>query len=375
MKQITVLGAGMVGRAMAIDLAKSYSVTAVDLSRKNLDLLKKEKNINTVETDLSDQKKIRQVIAGAELVIGAVPGFMGFQTVQTVIEAAKNVVDISFFPEDAFLLDKLAKEKGVTAIVDCGVAPGMGNIILGYHDGKMEVQNFIFQVGGLPFKRSLPFQYKAPFSPVDVIEIYTRPARIMENGKVVVKPALSDIEEIEIDQVGTLESFNSDGLRSLLRTMKHIPNMKEKTLRYPGHVKLMATLRDIGFFDERKIEVKNKKVSPLEVAGALLFPKWRYEKGEDEFTAMRVTIAGKEKGKKKTYRYDLFDRYNFATHTTSMARTTGYTCTAAATMVLEGLYRKKGIIPPEYLGKEEKHYQFVVDYLNERGVLYKQVVN
>src|SRR6185503_8800058 len=189
MNHIVVLGAGMVGRAMAIDLAKNHQVTSVDLSKKNLDLLPSK--IKKVEGDLSDQNRIREVIADADLVIGAVPGFMGFETVKTVITAGKNIVDISFFPENAFDLDGLTKEKNVIAIVDCGVAPGMFNIILGYHNERMQVENFVAMCGGLPVKRTMPFQYKAPFSPVDVIEIYTRPAQIMVNGKLITVPALS----------------------------------------------------------------------------------------------------------------------------------------------------------------------------------------
>ncbi|HUM46542.1 MAG TPA: saccharopine dehydrogenase C-terminal domain-containing protein [Chitinophagales bacterium] len=370
MKRITVLGAGMVGRTMATDLAKNYEVTSVDLSRKNLDQL--PASVKSLQADLSDQKKIRQVIAKADLVVGAVPGFMGFEMVKTVIKSKKNIVDISFFPEDPFELDRLAKENGVIAIVDCGVAPGMDNVILGYHNERMQVENFICLVGGLPFKRTLPFQYKAPFSPIDVLEEYTRPARIVENGKVVVRKALSEIEELQFDQVGTLESFNSDGLRSLVKTMKHIPNMKEKTLRYPGHVKLMETLREMGLFNKEEIEVRGKMVSPLDVAAALLFPKWKYEQDEEEFTVMRVIVDGKENGRKRTYTYELFDQYDLVTHTSSMARTTGYTCTAAAVLVLEGLYKRKGIIPPEYLGKEEKCFWFLLSYLEERGVIYRK---
>ena len=175
---VIVLGAGMVGRAMAIDLAKKHSVTSADLNKKNLDLL--PPNIKKTETDLSDANKIREIIADTDLVIGAVPGFMGFQTVKTVIEAKKNIVDISFFPEDCFELDDLAKKNEVIAIVDCGVAPGMFNIILGYYNERMQIENFVAMCGGLPVKRTMPFQYKAPFSPVDVIEIYTRPAKMME---------------------------------------------------------------------------------------------------------------------------------------------------------------------------------------------------
>lgn len=359
----------MVGKAMAIDLAKSYEVTSVDLNKENLRELDEIPNLKTIEADLSEGKKLKKVIENADLVVGAVPGFMGFETAKAVIENKKNIVDISFFPEDPLQLDKLAKDKNVTAVVDCGVAPGMDNIILGYHNERMLVENFICLVGGLPLKRTLPFQYKAPFSPVDVLEEYTRPARIVEEGKVVVKPALSEIEEIEFDQIGTLEAFNSDGLRSLVRTMS-IPNMKEKTLRYPGHARLMETLREMGLFDGEEVNVKGKKIRPVDVAAALLFPKWKYEKDEEEFTVMRVIVEGKEKGKKKSYTYHLLDRYDKITQTSSMARTTGYTCTAAANLLLEGLFRRKGIIPPEFLGKDQKCFDFILKYLKDRDVNY-----
>jgi saccharopine dehydrogenase-like NADP-dependent oxidoreductase len=364
---IIVLGAGMVGRAMAVDLAKKHSVTSADLSKKNLDLL--PSNIRKIEEDLSNADKIQEIIADTDLVIGAVPGFMGFQTVKTVIEAKKNIVDISFFPEDCFDLDDLAKKNNVIAIVDCGVAPGMFNIILGYHNERMQIENFVAMCGGLPVKRTMPFQYKAPFSPVDVIEIYTRPAKIMVNGKLITVDALSDIEEINFDEIGTLEAFNTDGLRSLIRTVK-IPNMKEKTLRYPGHTKMMEQLRDMGLFSEEEITVRGQKIKPVDFAGALFFPQWKYEPGEEEFTVMRIIIEGIEGGKPKQVQYDLFDRYDQQTKTSSMERTTGYTATAAANMVLDGLYSQKGISPPEYLGKEEKCFRFMVDYLKDRNVIY-----
>ena len=368
MKKITILGAGMVGRAMAVDLAKKHLVTSVDLTGKNLDLL--PDSIKKIEADLKDSKKINEVIAGADLVIGAVPGFMGFQTVKTVIKAGKDIIDISFFPEDCFELDALAKEKKVIAVVDCGVAPGMFNIILGYHHERMQIENFVAMCGGLPVKRIMPFQYKAPFSPVDVLEIYTRPAKIMVNGRLITVPALSDIEEIDFDEIGTLEAFNTDGLRSLIQTMK-IPNMKEKTLRYPGHTKMMEQLRDMGFFSEEEIIVRGMQVKPVDVASALFFPKWKYEPGEEEFTVMRINIEGTENGKAKEYQYDLLDRYDQQTQTSSMERTTGYTATAAANLVLDGLYSQKGIIPPEFLGKEERSFNYIMNYLEERHVTFK----
>ena len=174
--QIAILGAGMVGRAMAIDLAAKYSVTSFDVSGHALEILtQKNKNIKTIKTDLSDYPNYETLLKGFDFVISAVPGFMGYLTLEAIINAKKNVVDISFFPENALELDDLAKENHVTAIVDCGVAPGMSNLILGYHNERMKITNFECMVGGLPKKRVYPFEYKAPFSPIDVLEEYTRP--------------------------------------------------------------------------------------------------------------------------------------------------------------------------------------------------------
>ncbi len=235
MTHIIVLGAGMVGSAMAADLSKKHSVTIADLSIERLKHVKeKHQVISILQVDVCDQINLESVLADFDFVVCAVPGFLGYRTIKTVIKAGKNVVDISFFPENALELDALAKEKGVTAIVDCGVAPGMHNIILGYYNEKLKLTDFETLVGGLPKVKKWPFNYKAPFSPIDVIEEYTRPARYVENGNIIVREPLTDCEYVDFDKVGTLESFNSDGLRSILFTMPHIKNMKEKTLRYPG---------------------------------------------------------------------------------------------------------------------------------------------
>jgi saccharopine dehydrogenase-like NADP-dependent oxidoreductase len=280
------------------------------------------------------------------------------------------MVDISFFPEDPFLLDALAKQNGVTVITDCGVAPGMGNIILGYHNKRMKINAYECLVGGLPVVREWPFEYKAVFSPIDVIEEYTRPARYVQNSNVIIKEALSDPELIYFDGVGTLESWNSDGLRSLIKTMPDIPNMIEKTLRYPGCIEYLRVLRESGFFSYDEIDVKGVKIRPIDVTAKLLFPKWKLKPGEEEFTVMRIKLSGEEQGIAKTYQYDLLDRTNKVTDTLSMARTTGYTCTAAVNLVLNEKFTHKGISPPEFLGENEDNFLFILNYLKERGVVY-----
>ena len=299
--KIVVLGAGMVGSAIAADLCREHQVVSVDADRKRVEALAARHPLAAHVADLADAAAVRRVIADADLVIGAVPGFMGYATLRTVIEAGKNVVDISFFDEDPFTLDALAQERGVTAVMDCGVAPGLSNMILGYHAGRMAVAEFRCLVGGLPAKRSWPWQYKAPFSPIDVLEEYTRPARLVENGRIVTKPALSDPELVEVEPVGTLEAFNTDGLRTLLKTVS-VPNMAEKTLRYPGHIEYVRVLRESGFLDTEPVNVGGVAVRPIDMAAALLFPRWRLEEGEEEFTAMQIAVRGQEDGEERTLR-------------------------------------------------------------------------
>lgn len=367
MKKVVVLGAGMVGSAIAADLCREYAVTAVDASSDRLVALAAAHPVATEPVDLRDPAAVRAAVAGAALAIGAVPGFMGFATLRAVIEAGVNAVDISFFDEDPFELDALARAAGVTAVTDAGVAPGLSNLTLGYQAGRMAVTSFRCLVGGLPARRSWPWQYKAPFSPIDVLEEYTRPARLMEHGAVVVRPALSAPELVEIEPVGTLEAFNTDGLRTLLRTMS-VPDMVEKTLRYPGHIEIIRVLRESGFLSRDLVRVGDATVRPIDLAAALLFPQWRLAPGEPEFTAMAITIRGQAGDGERTVVYRLFDRTDPATGTSSMARTTGYTCTAIARLVLTGAFVQPGICPPEYVGAAPGCFERVVADLAARGV-------
>jgi saccharopine dehydrogenase-like NADP-dependent oxidoreductase len=285
MSKIIILGSGMVGSAMAFDLAKNHSVTLADLSVERLNhLQQKNDSVKYFQLDVTNYDALHKAIVNEDLVICAVPGFLGFETIKQIILAKKNVVDISFFPENALELEALAKENGVTAIVDCGVAPGVGNFILGRHNHTHKLTDFECLVGGLPKIKKWPFCYKAPFSPVDVIEEYTRPARYIENGNLITRPALSDCEFVHFDEVGTLESFNSDGLRSIIYTMPHIKNMKEKTLRYPGHVEYVRVLKESGFFNQENISINGAEISPLDFTSKILFNEWKLGDNEPELT-------------------------------------------------------------------------------------------
>ena len=367
-KKIIVLGSGLVGSAIAADLARYHEVTAVDMREEALTAVA-GKDVIPMQKDLSAPGAVAETVGPYDLVVGAVPGFMGYRTVQEVIRAGKNMVDISFFPEDPFTLDEEARDKGVSVVIDAGVAPGMSNIFLGYYDAIMEVDRYVCYVGGLPVVREWPWEYKAVFSPIDVIEEYTRPARYRENGHLVVRPALSDTELIDFEGIGTLEAWNSDGLRTLLK-MTGVPNMIEKTLRYPGTVEYIRVLRESGFFSYDPVEVNGKKIRPIDMTARLLFPKWKLKPGEEDLTIMRVEVYGKKEGKEHSFIYTLLDRYDRGEGVISMARTTGYTCTALTRLMLDGRIPEQGIIPPEQVGRNGENFNFILEHLRERDVVY-----
>ena len=372
MTHVVVLGAGRVGGAMALDLAPDFKVTVADRSEEALGRMRGA-GLATRAADLASPEAVKAAVADGDLVVGAVPGFMGFATARAVLEAGRPLVDISFFDEDCFGLDELAKRQGLTAIVDCGIAPGCGNLILGDLARQWErVDSFECLVGGLPVVRTWPYEYKAAFSPIDVIEEYTRPARYVKAGRTVTMPALSEPELLDFEGLGTLESFNTDGLRSLIQSFPQIPDMKEKTLRYPGHIEKMRMLRESGFFGKAKLQVGSVEVSPLDLTTALLFPLWQMHEGDEDFTVMRVIVQGQKEGRPARLRLDLLDRYDRATRTTSMARTTGYTCTAAVRLVARGGFTRKGISPPELVGREPGAWAFIRAELAKRGVVFRE---
>ena len=374
--KVVVLGAGYVGNVMARDLAEnpSIEVSLVDINQDVLDKLKLEYNLPGICADLSDPNTIKDIVKDFDLVIGALPYFIGYKVLEAVIEAGKNMVDITYFEEDPLRLDKLAKKKGVTIVVDCGVAPGSSSIILGYIDSILdETESFLCYVGGLPADRNWLFNYRSPYPPIEVLEEYVLSGRYVENGEIISKPALSEHEFLDFPGVGTLITINTDGLRTLLKTMD-IPFMKEKTLRYPEHIEIMTKLRDAGFLNTKEIDVKGTMIKPIELTHKLLVDHWMFEEGDEDFTAMKIIIEGTKDGKKLRYTYDMFDKYDREKGILSIARTTGYTSTAVAQLILEGKFKETGIIPPELLGKHSEVYHYVIDYLSKRNVTFKETI-
>jgi len=366
-----VLGAGMVGSVIAEDLASSgFEVTVADRSGDSLARVSERSNgaITIQQVDCSDQKVIASLASESDIVFGALPSWLGFQALETIIKSGKSYCDISFMAEDPRILNQLAIEHGTTCIVDFGVAPGMSHLLCSHAVHLLnECERLEIVVGGLPVERTRPFEYKAPFSPRDVIEEYLRPARLVENGSIITRPALSECELVELPGVGTLEAFNTDGLRSLCDTLD-VPFMRERTLRYPGHVEKIRCLRDAGFFSEEPIQINGKPVRPIDMTASILIESWRYEQGEADLTVMQIEAQGKLGEEYVRLCWDLLDYYDPKADQSSMARTTGFPAAAMGRMIVDGTIDIPGVHPPETFGSNSTVVNRLLAELESRNV-------
>jgi saccharopine dehydrogenase-like NADP-dependent oxidoreductase len=369
LSRVAVLGAGRIGTLIASDLARDdgIDVRVADRDPEALDRCR-SLGLETVRADLGSADGIRRACADCDAVAGAVPGFMGYQVLREVIALGKPAADICFCPEDLLELDGEAGNAGVPVIVDCGVAPGLSNLFAGRSVEELErADSVLIMVGGLPFRRQWPYEYRSVFSPTDVVEEYTRPCRMRENGVERIYPALSGVEPVDVPEVGTLEAFRTDGLRTLLRTLD-VPTLVEKTLRYPGHAEKMRMLRETGFFGEEPLRVGGAEVVPRELTERLLFRAWEPMEGEEEFTLLRVVADGEMSGGRRRITWNLFDRTDRETGTTSMARTTGFPCAVLVRMLLAGEWTEPGVHPLENLGRDGALTGRILEELDSRGV-------
>jgi saccharopine dehydrogenase-like NADP-dependent oxidoreductase len=374
--RVLVLGAGMVGSVAAADLAATpgFEVTVADAGKESLAraLRRSGGRVRTLQADAGSAKKAAALVARtkAEIVLGALPSRFGFDVMRGVIGTGRPYVDISFMPEDFREHDALARRAGVPVVADCGVAPGMSNLLAGWAARTLDRCDAIeILVGGLPRERHWPWQYKAPFSHHDVIEEYVRPSRVVEGGKVVVKDALSEPELVTIPGLGTLEAFYTDGLRSLADTLK-VPTMREKTMRWPGHAELMRTLRHLGLFSHEPVQVGDARVRPIDLTAKLLFPHWTYEEGESDVTVMTVRAWGMRGGREVRLAWTLHDELDPATGFPSMSRTTAFPATSVLRLIAAGRIRKPGVHAPEMLASMPGIVDAVLADQRARGVKY-----
>jgi saccharopine dehydrogenase-like NADP-dependent oxidoreductase len=376
MPKVIVLGCGKIGSVMAMDFAKSVDGSEVVVADRSSELARTVasaiRGADWISVDTADYPRMVKTLRGFDIVLGALPGDYGYRALEAAVEAGADVVDVSFTPEDPMELDVSVKKAGVTVIPDCGVAPGLSSILVGYGASRLdEVRRVHIMVGGVPETPIPPLGYTITWSAEGLIDEYVRDVRIVEGGRVVQVPALSGLEEVDFPGVGKLEAFYTDGLRTLIRSLPGVDSMWEKTLRYPGHVEKVRLMRELGFFDDDTLTVEGEEVSPRLVTARLLERSlWRPDVGD--LLAMIVEVSGKAGGEEAGYRYHVLDRFDKMKGVTAMARTTAYTASIVAGMLAKGRIKEKGVIPPERIGMDEKKTRALLSELKNRGVVVEE---
>ena len=355
------------GSFIAEELCNDFEVTVIDNNKSTLNQIgERNQRVSAINFDVKNGI-IEDIIANYDLAVNCLPGFMGFEMLKKIIQCKVSCVDISFMPENCLELSELALENDCLVIPDAGVAPGLSNLIIGNIVANNEIEEIQTMVGGLPKKKNPPWNYKVPYSPIDLIEGYTRPARIRVDGKTEIREALSKKQRLEVEGIGELEAFLTDGLRTLLDSkgsLSGVPNLMEFTIRYPGHCDLIRKMINEGKFSDEIVNYKGKKITRKEKTCVELFKSWKLERGEEEFTFMLILAVPSEGNE---ISYTIYDE--FTEGATSMARTTGLTACAFSRLVLENKIKEKGVICPETLGMNDVFYDYVLDYLKDRGIL------
>ena len=362
--KIAVIGTGMVGRLIAVELSTNHQIFAIDNNSNNLNKL--EGHNPEIVTSLVDvlEGDFPEDLRHVDIVVNCVPGFMGFETSKKILKD-KTCVDISFMPENCNELEKYTKENKTALYPDAGIAPGLSNVIVGNLITNYNIKEIKIMVGGLPKEKNPPWNYKAPFSPIDVIEEYTRPARIKKNGqKNSVNPLTGKID-FEVEEIGKLEAFLTDGLRTLLDSelTSDISTLLEYTIRYPGHSEMVLDLVNSGKLDDTKISHNGKMVSQKEITTKKLFEEWKLAENDKEFTLLVIAASTLSGENISCVVYD-----EWKNGWSSMSRTTGLTACAIANLILEKRLNNTGIIPPEELGTNQDYFEYIIKYLREKEI-------
>jgi saccharopine dehydrogenase-like NADP-dependent oxidoreductase len=368
-----VLGAGVIGEAIAWDLTQCRplaKVTLADIDPTRLSQLPIAAAVDIAALDVRTPDALARLASDHDVVVGALPSRYGYAVMRTLCEIGARYCDVSFIPEDAASLHALAVQRGAVVVHDCGVAPGLSHVLVGEAVADLStVESVRIDVGGLPERPAPPFFYKAPFAASDVLEEYTRPVRLVRDGQSIVVEALSGVETLQVEGVGALDSFLTDGLRSLVATVAS-RQMEERTLRHPGHLPIMIAMRDAGFLSTQAVEVGGQLITPRDLSSSLLFPLWAYAAGERDVTVLRVLVTGRDvAGDHVTNRWVVVDRPDAERtgHLSSMARTTAFPAAIVARWLADGSVAEPGVHAPETLGLRGMA-PGMLDALHVRGV-------
>jgi saccharopine dehydrogenase-like NADP-dependent oxidoreductase len=374
--RMLVLGCGNIGSVAAADVVDNsdHEIVVADNDLRRAEALAErlgKNRVSAMKLDVSDRRGLMRWLKDFNVVLGFLPGKLAYDLARTCVEAGKDLVDVSFMGENPLTLNEKASAAGVVIVPDCGLAPGISNILVGHAATCFDrVDSVHIMVGGIPEKPIPPLEYVITWSPESLIDEYTRKARIVRDGKRVDAEVMSELEMVDFPGVGMLEAFLTDGLRTLLDTLKDVPDMWEKTLRYPGHAAKISTLKDLGFFGEEKVEVENVRVSPRRLAVKLITERL-LRPDICDIVAMRVDVSGVKDHKPSSRVYHLLDRCDAKRGITAMARTTAYPASIVAELLAEKTIKMTGVIPPEKLGMDDEVFRRFCDELTARGITIK----
>jgi lysine 6-dehydrogenase len=376
-----VLGAGLQGSACAYDLLQNPDVSQVRLADLRFDhlaeFLKPLSGPRLIPTtlDVRDREAVLAVMRESDAVMSAIPYYLNLQLTECAVEAGVHFCDLGGNTEIVFQQKALAERasaKGVTIIPDCGVAPGMVNILAEHGIRQLDtVDSVRIYVGGLPQNPEPPLNYQVVYSLEGVLDYYTTRSWVLRDGQRNQVAALSEREPVEFPApVGTLEAFHTAGGLSTMafRYEGKIPEMEYKTLRYPGHAEIMEAIRELGLLDLEPVDVKGIKVVPRDLFVAAVGPK--LTKNGKDLLALRVTVRGTKGGKPAERRFDLVDRYDEAHGVSAMMRTTGYSLSITGQMQVRGEVGPPGVWTPDECMPAEAY----IRELRARGIDLRETV-
>ncbi len=354
MEKVMIFGTGLIGGFIANQLSKKYDVVACDGDIDNLNKL--DRKITVIDKFVRGRNEMMGMIShhNPDIIVNALPGHIGYSLLEAAVSVGKNIMDISFMEEDPLELNEKAIENNVTAAIDFGFAPGFSHMFVGRANKLLDKHDeSVIYVGGLQLNSE---EYKAVFSPADIIQEYTRPARYLKGGEIKTEiPFEKDYDTVLNDNV--YSGFINDGLRTLVHTLD-VQTLIEITLRSPKHFAFIQELKNNGFF----------KPEHFEYTSQVLADKWKMTEADRDYSLMYV----ESKGNGKIVTHYMYDEYDEETNTHSMARATGLPVLAMVDAILERRYIEKGVIPPEYIAKNDEIYNFVVKYLQDHGVIIEE---
>ena len=374
--RMLVLGAGLQGSACAYDLLQSDEVTEVRLADVNTGHLPEflapysGKRLIPTPLDVRNTEGVRALMRESDAAMSAIPYYFNLDLARHAAETGVHFCDLGGNTDIVFeqkKLDSIAREKGITIVPDCGLAPGMVNILAQHGIDQLDkVDEVKIFVGGLPQHPEPPLNYHIVYSLEGVLDYYTTLSWVVRDGKRVQVKALSEIEPVYFGgSVGELEGFHTAGGLSTMafRYEGKIPKMEYKTLRYPGHAKIMEAIRDLGLLDLDPVDVKGIRVSPRDLAVAQMGPRLTKTDAKD-LVALRVTVTGMKAGKQKTIKYELVDRYDEERGISAMMRTTGFSLSITGQMQARGEVKPAGVHTPDECMPGDRY----ITELGKRGI-------